>query len=176
MNYRDGRLLAATLVLCFSAVGYTQDASSVLREVDQALGVSSLKSIRYAGNGFAYAFLQNARPDARYPKFYAKYTRSIDFEKGLSREETTRSQFENPAERRRPAAAVHRYNGCGRHRRELGVGRRVGPAHPAGIRPRGACRETDDVARRIVDRGVLHGARQVQGERLRQRAASHREN
>jgi glyoxylase-like metal-dependent hydrolase (beta-lactamase superfamily II) len=96
MNYRDGRVLAATLALCFSVVGYTQDAGSVLREADQALGASSLKTIRYAGNGFAYAFLQNARPDARYPKFYAKYTRSIDFEKRLSREETTRSQFENP--------------------------------------------------------------------------------
>ncbi len=96
MNFRNGRLLAATLVLCFAAVGYTQDASSVLRQVDQTLGASSLKSIRYAGTGFAYAFLQNPRPDVRYPKFYAKYTRAIDFEKGVSREETTRSQFENP--------------------------------------------------------------------------------
>src|SRR5215208_471637 len=96
MNLCGRRLLAATFVLCFSGLGYTQDATSVLREVDQALGASNLKSIRYAGTGFAYAFLQNARPDMRYPKFYAKYTRTIDFDKGLSREETTRSQFENP--------------------------------------------------------------------------------
>jgi glyoxylase-like metal-dependent hydrolase (beta-lactamase superfamily II) len=60
------------------------------------LGASSLKSIRYSGTGFAYAFLQNPGPDVRYPKFYAKYTRAIDFEKGVSREDTTRSQFENP--------------------------------------------------------------------------------
>ena len=73
-----------------------QDATGVLHDVDQALGASSLKSIRYSGTGFAYAFLQNPRPDARYPKFYAKYTRAIDFEKGVSREETTRTQFENP--------------------------------------------------------------------------------
>ena len=73
-----------------------QDATGVLRQVDQALGASSLKSIRYSGTGFAYAFLQNPRPDVRYPKFYAKYTRSIDFDKGISREETTRTQFENP--------------------------------------------------------------------------------
>ena len=78
------------------AVGYSQDATSVLREVDQALGVSTLKSIRYSGTGFAYSFLQNSRPDVRFPKFYAKYARSIDFEKGVSREETTRTQFENP--------------------------------------------------------------------------------
>src|SRR5262245_40200042 len=96
MTFRDGRLLAAMFVVSFLTIGYTQDATSVLREADKTLGASSLKSLRYSGSGFAYAFLQNARPDARYPKFYAKYARSIDFEKGLSREETTRSQFENP--------------------------------------------------------------------------------
>jgi glyoxylase-like metal-dependent hydrolase (beta-lactamase superfamily II) len=91
------------VALCLAAAAYVagarvagQDAASVLREVDQALGASGLKSIRYSGTGFAYAFLQNPRPDVRYPKFYAKYTRSIDFDKGVSREETTRSQFENP--------------------------------------------------------------------------------
>src|SRR6185295_17017211 len=92
-------ILAASVVAALAlsgAVGVAQDATSVLRDVDQALGVSSLKTLRYSGTGFAYAFLQNPRPDVRYPKFYAKYTRAIDFEKGLSREETTRSQFENP--------------------------------------------------------------------------------
>ena len=92
-------ILAASVVAALAlsgAVGVAQDATSVLRDVDQALGVSSLKTLRYSGTGFAYAFLQNPRPDVRYPKFYAKYTRSIDFEKGISREETTRSQFENP--------------------------------------------------------------------------------
>ena len=78
------------------ATSRTEAAAGVLREVDAALGASSLKSIRYSGTGFAYAFLQNPRPDVRYPKFYAKYTRAIDFEKGVSREETTRAQFENP--------------------------------------------------------------------------------
>ena len=92
-------ILAASVVAALAlsgAVGVAQDATSVLRDVDQALGVSSLKTIRYSGTGFAYAFLQNPRPDVRYPKFFAKYSRSIDFEKGISREETTRSQFENP--------------------------------------------------------------------------------
>ena len=87
-------VLAALAV--FGAVGVAQDATGVLHEVDQALGASALKSIRYSGTGFAYAFLQNPRPDVRYPKFYAKYTRAIDFDKGISREETTRTQFENP--------------------------------------------------------------------------------
>ena len=92
-------ILAASVVAALAlsgAVGVAQDATSVLRDVDQALGVSSLKTIRYSGTGFAYAFLQNPRPDVRYPRFYAKYTRTIDFEKGVSREETTRGQFENP--------------------------------------------------------------------------------
>jgi glyoxylase-like metal-dependent hydrolase (beta-lactamase superfamily II) len=96
MTFRDGRLLAATFVLSLLAIGYAQDATSVLREADTALGASNLKTLRYSGAGFAYAFLQNPRPDVRYPKFYAKYTRTIDFEKSVSREETTRSQFENP--------------------------------------------------------------------------------
>ena len=73
-----------------------QDVANVLRDADTALGASKLKSLRYSGSGFAYAFLQNPRPDVRYPKFYAKYTRAIDLEKGVSREETTRSQFETP--------------------------------------------------------------------------------
>ena len=76
--------------------GASQDARAVLADADRALGASGLSSLTYAGTGFAYAFGQNPRPDVPYPKFYAKYSRAIDFQKGLSREETTRSQFENP--------------------------------------------------------------------------------
>src|SRR5438477_589435 len=65
-------LVLVALAVC-SAVGFTQDATSVLREVDQALGASSLKSIRYSGTGFAYNFLQNWRPDGAYPRFYAQH-------------------------------------------------------------------------------------------------------
>ena len=90
------KLIVLAALALGGAVGFAQDATGVLHDVDQALGASSLKSIRYSGTGFAYAFLQNPRPDVRYPKFYARYTRSIDFEKGVSREETTRTQFENP--------------------------------------------------------------------------------
>ena len=92
----DRRLGAAVLFVLFGAAGTMQDATGVLKDVDRALGASSLKSIRYSGTGFAYAFGQNNRPDVPYPRFYAKYSRSIDFDKGVSREETTRTQFENP--------------------------------------------------------------------------------
>ena len=88
-------IVLAALVLC-GTTGIAQDATSVLREADQALGASNLKSLRYSGTGFAYNFLQNWRPDAPYPKFYAKYVRTIDFDTRVSREELTRSQFENP--------------------------------------------------------------------------------
>src|SRR5919201_4813610 len=90
------KLIIVVALATSGAVGFAQDATSVLRDADKALGAATLKSIRYSGTGFAYSFLQNARPDVRFPKFYAKYTRSIDFEKRVSREETTRTQFENP--------------------------------------------------------------------------------
>ena len=90
------KLIIVVALATSGAVGFAQDATSVLRDADKALGAATLKSIRYSGTGFAYSFLQNARPDVRFPKFYAKYTRSIDFEKRVSREDTTRTQFENP--------------------------------------------------------------------------------
>jgi glyoxylase-like metal-dependent hydrolase (beta-lactamase superfamily II) len=92
----DRRLAVVALLVLLGATSTLQDATSVLNDVDRTLGASGLKSVRYSGTGFAYAFLQNNRPDIPYPKFYAKYARSIDFEKGVSREETTRTQFENP--------------------------------------------------------------------------------
>ena len=76
--------------------GASQDARAVLGDTERALGATGLSSLTYAGTGFAYAFGQNPRPDVPYPKFYARYSRAIDFQKGISREETTRSQFENP--------------------------------------------------------------------------------
>ena len=84
------------LLVLGGATSRLQDAAGVLTDVNRALGAAGLTSVVYSGTGFAYAFLQNHRPDVPYPKFYAKYTRSIDFAKGVSREETTRSQFENP--------------------------------------------------------------------------------
>ena len=93
------RRLAVVALLALLVCGTTsmlQDATGILNEVDRALGATGLKSVRYSGTGFAYAFLQNHRPDIAYPKFYATYSRSIDFDKGVSREETTRTQFENP--------------------------------------------------------------------------------
>src|SRR5262245_9242517 len=92
----DRRLAVIALLALFGATSSLQDATSILNEASSALGVSSLKSGPYSGTRFAYAVGQNSRPDVPYPKFYARYSRSIDFEQGVSREETTRTQFENP--------------------------------------------------------------------------------
>jgi glyoxylase-like metal-dependent hydrolase (beta-lactamase superfamily II) len=73
-----------------------QDASRVLSDTARELGVAELKTVQYAGTGFAYAFAQNYRPDVPYPKFHATYSRAVDYQAGGSREETVRTQFENP--------------------------------------------------------------------------------
>ena len=90
------KFILLAFVVGLGVTASMQDATAVLREADQALGASTVKSVKYSGTGFTYSFLQNWRPDGAYPKFYAKYSRSIDFDKGVSREETTRTQFENP--------------------------------------------------------------------------------
>lgn len=91
------RWLAVTVVLGFlGAAALAQDAKTVVNNVAQALGASSVNTLQYAGTGFAWAFGQSYRPDGPYPKFYARYSRQLDYEKDLSREETVRTQFENP--------------------------------------------------------------------------------
>src|SRR5690349_4608568 len=91
------RWLAVAVVFgCLSAAALAQDAKSVVNNVAQALGASSVKTLQYSGTGFAYNFGQSYRPDGPYPKFYARYSRQLDYEKDMSREEMVRTQFENP--------------------------------------------------------------------------------
>jgi glyoxylase-like metal-dependent hydrolase (beta-lactamase superfamily II) len=84
------------MVVLLNATGSVQDARSVLADVARTLGVAGLKSVQYSGTGFTYAFAQNYRPDVPYPKFRATYTRAIDYERGLARDEIVRTQFEDP--------------------------------------------------------------------------------
>lgn len=93
--WRKG-LIAAGLVAWFGGVGALQDAGSVVSNVSRAIGATGLKTIQYSGTGFVYNFGQNYRPDIPDPKFHATYSRAVDYEKGVSREETVRTQFENP--------------------------------------------------------------------------------
>ena len=90
------RFAVIGMVALFSATAALQDSSKVLNDAARTLGVAELKSVQYSGTGFVFAFAQNFRPDAPYPKFHATYSRTIDYERGLAREEIVRTQFENP--------------------------------------------------------------------------------
>jgi hypothetical protein len=88
--------VAVVATMTFGVTATLQDAGAVIADVGRALGATELKTIQYSGTGFAYAFAQNYRPDSAYPKFHATYSRVIDYERGLAREEIVRTQFEDP--------------------------------------------------------------------------------
>ena len=88
--------LAVLAAFALGATATLQDAGSVVADVARALGATGLTTVQYSGTGFTYSFAQNYRPDAPYPKFRATYTRAVDFERGVAREETVRTQFEAP--------------------------------------------------------------------------------
>jgi len=84
------------LVAFFAAAGAKKESKSAVEDVAQTIGAANLKTIQYSATGFTYIFGQSYFPNGPYPKFYARYSRIVDYEKGLSREETLRKQFENP--------------------------------------------------------------------------------
>ena len=86
-------VLAAFAGACGSR---SQDAKSVVNDAARTLGAADVNSIQYSGTGFAYAFGQNSRPTDPWPKFYARYSRVVDYQKGLAKEDMVRTQFENP--------------------------------------------------------------------------------
>jgi glyoxylase-like metal-dependent hydrolase (beta-lactamase superfamily II) len=91
-----GRLVLVAMILLLGTRVSVQDAGMVLNDVARAIGATDLKTVQYSGTGFTFTFAQNYRPDAPYPKFHATYTRAIDFDRGVAREEVVRTQFENP--------------------------------------------------------------------------------
>jgi glyoxylase-like metal-dependent hydrolase (beta-lactamase superfamily II) len=90
------RFAVIGMVALCSAPAALQNSSAVLNDAARTLGVAELRSVQYSGTGFVFAFAQNFRPDAPYPKFHATYSRTIDYERGVAREEIVRTQFENP--------------------------------------------------------------------------------
>src|SRR5215472_8521484 len=79
-----------------SAALAAEDAKSAVEAAARTIGATNLKTVEFSGTGYVYVFGQSYRPGGPYPKFYAKYSRVVDYEKGVSREETFRKQFENP--------------------------------------------------------------------------------
>lgn len=85
------------VVALLGLAGCTRTAKSVVDDAGKALGADNLKSIQYSGTGYIFVIGQNYQPTDPWPKFnLTSYTRVVDFDKGASREEAVRTQFENP--------------------------------------------------------------------------------
>jgi glyoxylase-like metal-dependent hydrolase (beta-lactamase superfamily II) len=65
--------------------------------VAKSMGATDLKSVQYAGSGFAFSVGQNFNPSAPWPKFNVKsYSRTINYETASLRDEIIRTQAEHP--------------------------------------------------------------------------------
>jgi glyoxylase-like metal-dependent hydrolase (beta-lactamase superfamily II) len=85
--------LAATLLLAGCAS--RDDATSVLRQADQAMGASQLKTLRYAANGTGATFGQAYQPGMAWPRIaIPNYARWIDYENAALREDSVRTRAE----------------------------------------------------------------------------------
>ena len=71
------------LALCAST-GAPKDAKSVVDDVAKAIGAASVNSIQYSASGIYSQFGQNPSPYLPYPKFYATYSRVVDYGKDVS--------------------------------------------------------------------------------------------
>ncbi len=88
-----GFAMAAVLGWTTSA----QDASAVIGSASKAMGVDTLKTVRYSATGLDFALGQAPNPASPWPKFINKsYTRAINFETPASRVDRVRVQGENP--------------------------------------------------------------------------------
>src|ERR1700674_4799286 len=86
-------------VLFASAPIHAQDAKNVVADVAKAMGSDQLKTVQYSGTGFWYTFEQNYKTTDAWPKFTLKsYSRTLDFQNGVSEENASCAQFE-PNER-----------------------------------------------------------------------------
>jgi glyoxylase-like metal-dependent hydrolase (beta-lactamase superfamily II) len=87
----------STVLGLLALAGCSRTGKDVADDVGKAMGAANLKSIQYTGSGYIYAIGQSYQPTVRYSKFNLKsYSRLIDYEKGASREEDVRTQFEDP--------------------------------------------------------------------------------
>ncbi len=91
------KVLAVFALLALrGGTGTPKDAKSVVEDVARTIGAASVNTVQYSGSGIYSQFGQSYLPNGPYPRFYAKYSRVVDYGKGLSREELIRTQFENP--------------------------------------------------------------------------------
>ena len=87
--------LVATLVSYMPASA--QDAGAVVAAASRAIGVETLRTVRYSATGFDFALGQSGAPGAPWPKFLnPRYTRSVDFQASASQVDRVRVQGEIP--------------------------------------------------------------------------------
>lgn len=93
---RSFRVLLAAIPLAFLAGCAHQvvDAQAVLRQAEQAMGGTQLKTLRYAGSGTGATFGQAWVPGEAWPRLNLSASRVLDYENGALREEGARSRSE----------------------------------------------------------------------------------
>jgi glyoxylase-like metal-dependent hydrolase (beta-lactamase superfamily II) len=88
-------LIVGVLALTWSLSA--QDATTVIAAASKAMGVNGLKTVHYSATGSDFVLGQAPNPSSPWPRFTNKsYSRSIDFEKPVSRVDRVRVQGENP--------------------------------------------------------------------------------
>jgi glyoxylase-like metal-dependent hydrolase (beta-lactamase superfamily II) len=88
--------LASTTALLVSCASPTApDAQTVLRQADQAMGGTALKTLRFSAKGSGGTFGQAYLPGQAWPKLdYSVLTRLVDYENAALREDFARSRAE----------------------------------------------------------------------------------
>ena len=85
----------ATFAALAPAIVLAEDAEALLKKVAGAMGVSDLKTLRYAAEGTGYTFGQAYVPGAPWPKITVhSQVRTINYDTGAMREEFTLSRAE----------------------------------------------------------------------------------
>ncbi|OFV95590.1 MAG: hypothetical protein A3H28_00015 [Acidobacteria bacterium RIFCSPLOWO2_02_FULL_61_28] len=92
---KKGLTVLAVLAV-FGSASRAQNAGNVVNNVAQTIGATNLKSLQYSATGITASLGQSYRPFEEGPQFKATYSRSVDFEKGVSRQELVRTQLLDP--------------------------------------------------------------------------------
>ncbi|HEV7578607.1 MAG TPA: MBL fold metallo-hydrolase [Caldimonas sp.] len=88
-------LVLAFAALLASCASTGDDATATLARAGQAMGSSSLKTIRYSGSGTGYTFGQAYTPGGAWPKITVhSMARTIDYDSGAMRDEIVLSRAE----------------------------------------------------------------------------------
>ena len=88
---------ASLAVFAAAAPKEEKKGGDVVAAVARAMEAANVKSVQYSATGFVFTFGQNFRPGVPWPKFSLKtYTRVLNYDKGISREDASWTQFENP--------------------------------------------------------------------------------